>query len=257
MDGIFAPLSFFGSASGAIFIGITTAIMIVVWEWRLALLGLMIVQVGVVSASIMSGELPSEWAGVMVIVMALSTLILALSAQRMTRTSSLYQAGTWQLRTLLLGLIYVGWELADFNLPLPGITPPLADLFVWIAMCTLVTLGLSTNPLFSTVALLLWVMLAQIISAVVVESPTLVALIGTLTLLLALAGSYLILVEQVTVEEDDPVVTDIIFPSDVSIPAPPPPTVDNDTNMESWLRRQPWGEALLERARQMMARWQS
>jgi hypothetical protein len=254
MDNIFGLLSFFGGFTGPILVGTATALVIVIWEWRLALLGLFCIQVAVVSAAVAIGQLPAEWAGVMVVVMGLACLILALSSQRMTRTTTLYQSGTWQLRALLLVLVYIGWELAEVNLPLPVVNPLLADLFVWLAMCTLVILGLSDNPLFSTVALLMWIIPVQVITAIIVNSPALVALIGMLTLLLSLAASYLMLVEQVSVEQERLVVTDITFPDDVRIPAPSPFPPDEDERWAEWLQRQPWGAAVLERTRQLMAR---
>jgi hypothetical protein len=256
MEIIFGPLSFFGGTLGPILIAAVSALVIVLWEWRVALFGLFFVQVGVASAAVALGQVPPEWAGVMVAVMGLACLILALSAQRMTRTTTLYQAGTWQMRSLLLALLYVGWSLAEVRAPLPAVAPDLAELFVWLTLCMLVMLGLSDNPLFSTVALLIWLVTIQIIAAVIINSPALVALIGMLTLLLALAGSYLVLVEQVSVEQSTPVVTDITFPSELGIPVPPPHRLEPEESDAwiTWLGRQSWGAALLERARHFTAR---
>ena len=254
MDSIFGLLGFFGGEIGPILIGTATALMIVFWEWRVALFGLFSVQTGTVAAAVALGQLPAEWAGVMVVVMGLACLILALSAQRMTRTTTLYQAGTWQLRGLLLVLVYVGWVLAEVNLPLPVVNPALADLFMWLTLCVLVMLGLSDNPLFGSVALLMLLIPVQIITAVIVNSPALVALIGMLSLLLALAGSYLVLVEQVSVEEDMPVVTDIAFPTDLRIPPAAHFLQEEEEGVTAWLQRQPWSTTLVERVRAMVAR---
>jgi hypothetical protein len=256
MESIFGLLSFFGSTAGSIFIGLAVALIIVLWEWRLALLGLFCVQVGVASAAVSLGQLPAEWAGVMVVVMGLACLILALSAQRMTRTTTLYQAGTWQLRALLLALLYVAWSLADVTVPLPEVAAQLVDLFVWLTICMLVMLGLSDNPLFATIALLMWLIPIQVSTALLVNSPAFVALIGMLSLLLALAGSYLVLVEQVSVEQSSPIVTDITFPSELGIPIAPLPGVPGEEVDEwvVWLQRQPWGAMVMERARQLMQR---
>jgi hypothetical protein len=154
-------------------------------------------------------------------------------------------------------LVYVGWGLAEVNLPLPLVAPPLADLFVWLTLCVLVMLGLSDNPLFATVALLMWLIPVQVVAAIIVNSPALVALIGMLTLLLALAGSYLMLVEQVSVEQSRPVVTDITFPNELGIPAPPLFQQEEVEGWILWLRRQSWGATVLERTRQFTARWRS
>jgi hypothetical protein len=118
----------------------------------------------------------------------------------------------------------------------------------------LVVLGLSDNPLFSTVALLMWLIPVQVITAIIVNSPALVALIGMLSLLLSLAGSYLILVEQVSAEESAPVVTDISFPSELGVPTAANFGGEIDEGWHAWLQRQSWGPAALDRARQLMAR---
>jgi hypothetical protein len=237
MGNFFGLLDFFGGERGAVIVGAATALIIVIWEWRVALLGLFLIQVAVASASAAISQFPPEWAGVMVVVMGLATLILALSAQKITRATTLYQAGTWPLRALLLVLVYVGWGLAEVNLPLPEVHPELADLFVWLALCTFVMLGLSDNPLFSTTALLLLLIPVQVVTAIIVNSPALVALIGMLTLLVALAGSYLMLVEQVSVEESAPVVTDISFPDDRGIPKASAFQADVEAGWITWLER--------------------
>lgn len=258
MDSVFDLLSFFGGSSGPTIVGIATALMIVVWEWRVALLGLFCVQIGVVSAAVAMNQLPSEWAGVMVVVMGLSCLILALSAQQMTRTATLYQAGTWPLRALMLVLVYVGWVLAEVNFQLPMLNPELADLCVWLALCMLVMLGLSDNPFFSSVALLMWLIPVQLVAAQTVNSPSLVALIGMLSLLIALAGSYLILVEQIPDEESRSVVTDISFPENLTIPSAAGFQAEDDEGLLdkvfAWVARQGWGAAALERTRELLAR---
>lgn len=253
MDSSFDLLNFAGGMLGPI-IGVATALMIVIWEWRIALLGLFVIQVGVAGAASTSGQLPADWAGVMVVITGLACLILALSAQRMTRTTTLYQSGTWQLRALLLGLAYVGWVLAEVRLPLPAVSPDLADLFVWLMLCMLVMLGLSDNPLFSTIALLMWLVPVQVVAAVIVNSPALVALIGTLSLLLALAGSYLVLVEQVSTEDAAPVVTDISFPSDLRIPSAANFDAGDDPSLLDWAERQPWGTAIAKQVRQTISK---
>jgi hypothetical protein len=253
MDTVLGLLEFFGGPRGPLILGTVTALIIVIWEWRVALLGLFVVQVGIVSAAVALGQLPSEWAGVMIVIMGLACLILALSAQQMTRTTTLYQSGTWPLRALLLVLVYIGWELAEVNLPLPEVNPQLADLFVWLALCMFVMLGLSDNPLFASVALLMWLIPVQVIAAVIVNSPALVALIGMLTLLLALAGSYLILTEQVKAEASAPVVTDISFPDDLGIPSAASFQPDERAGwLEEWQQR--WAGDLLARTRTWVAR---
>ena len=255
-------LSFFGGTGGLFFIGAVAALMIILWDWRVALAGLFCVQVGVASAAVSIEQLPGDWGVVMILVMGLACLILILSAQRMTRTTSLYQAGTWPLRTLLLLLLLGTWQLADVNIPLPEVEPRLAQLFGWLTLCTLVMLGLSDNPLFTTIALLIWLIPAQVMAALIVNAPALVALIGMLTLLLALAGSYLVLVEQASAEQSAPIVTDISFPSDLRVPVANLSSTQEPEPEDwlAWLQRQPWATPLVERTRHLGAftrRWRS
>jgi uncharacterized membrane protein len=215
MDNLLGLLNFFGSSAGLATIGMTVAALIVVWDWRLALAGLVLVQVGVAAATVALAETSSDWAGVMVAVMLLCALMLAISAQRSGRSLSQFQAGTWQLRALTVGIFFGVWRLANLRLPVPTIDPALVELFVWLTFCMLIMLGLSESPLFTATALLLWLIPAQTVAAILVGAPVVMALIGFLALLLALGGSYLILVEQVAAQETAPAITDIAFPPEL------------------------------------------
>ncbi len=217
MDSSLGLFGLFGTSSGLITIGIAVAMLIIIWDWRVALGGLVLVQVGVAGATVALTAAPSDRAGVMVAVMLLCALILALSAHRIGRTASMYQAGTWQLRALIVGLIFVVWRLADLHVPVPVIDPDLVELFVWLTLCVLIMLGFSVSPLFTMTALLLWLIPAETVAAVLVGAPSVMALIGFLSLLLALGGSYLILVEQAAAEESAPTVTDIAFPPELEL----------------------------------------
>jgi hypothetical protein len=88
----------------------------------------------------------------------------------------------------------------------------MAGLFTWLGLTMLLMLGLSDNPLFSGVALLLWFIPAQVTVAGIVPYPGLFALIGGLELLITLTASYLILVDRRPVAARRLVMTDIVFP---------------------------------------------
>lgn len=212
MDSFFQLFGFFGTPFGLSLTGFVLAVLIIVWEWRVTLGGLFVVQLGIAAASVQHQAIPGELAGVMVAVTGLSCLILALSAQQITHTGSLYQAGSWGLRGLMLILLYGVWKLSGVNLPLPEIDPELTSLFVWVAICAIFIMALGENPLMVTTALLLWTMPAQVLVGALVGNPALVAVIGILQLGLALAGSYLVLVEQIPTETEAPVLSDIVFP---------------------------------------------
>jgi hypothetical protein len=221
MEQLFDLLIFFGTPFGLGVIGAAAAAIILFWDWRLAVAGLFVAQLGVSTVSVRVEQVPAQWAGVMTIVTGLACLILALSAQQARTPPSARQAGTWILRALALVLVYVAWRALSNEVRIPELVPEVTSLFVWLAICALVMLGLSDNPLFTAVALLLWCVPVQAVVGVLLGAPTIIALIGILELGLALACSYLVLAEQLPVVERPPVLTDITFPEHFPTYAPP------------------------------------
>lgn len=239
MSGFFAAFAFFGSSGGLILIGLVAAGVILLWEWRTALVGLLVIQLGVIAATVHLQRIPTEWATVIVGVSVLSGLMLAVSAQRIQYTGSLYQSGTWLQRAMILALFALIWRAAAASLQLPEFAPELVQLFAWLVFCLLTILGLSENPLFTAVALLLWLAPVQAVATVLVGVPAIVALIGLLQIMVALACSYLILVEQIPAEEGPAVLTDITFPTAAGAePARTPDTPDLDDRIGDWVQRQ-------------------
>lgn len=215
-------LTFFSTSFGLIVVGAVAASVILFWRWRMALVGLFIVQVGVATVVVQVEKVPAEWAGVMTAVTALACLILALSAQQARSTPSLHQSGTFLMRAMVLVLAFLVWQSVRDSVRIPEFVSQITALFVWLGLCVLVMLGLSDNPLFYAVALLLWVIPVQAVVGVLLGVPALIALIGMLGLVIALACSYLILAEQLPVAEQRQVLTDITFPEYTTRPAPPP-----------------------------------
>lgn len=215
MDGFLAALAIFATPGGLTVIGMIAAAIIVLWDWRFALAGLFFIQVGVTAATVTLQRLPVDWATVTLGVSALACLMLTLSAQRIRYTGSLYQSGTWLQRALILALFWLLWRVAANNITLPEFTPALVQLFAWLVLCLLTILALSENPLFTAVGLLLWLTPVQAVAAVLVGIPVVVALVGLVQIMVALACSYLVLIEQIPAEAGAPVLTDITFPADV------------------------------------------
>ena len=241
MNSIVAALSFFATPTGFTTIGVIAAVIIIVWDWRLALVGLVIVQLGVAEATVLQQGMPAEWGAIMVGVMALATVILALSVHRTHTRTTLYQSGTWSQRGLIVTLVYASWRLLGWHMPLPEFTTGLSDLYFWLSLCMLIILGMGENPLFTALALLLWLIPVEAVVAVLLEVPALVALVGMIQLLTALACSYLILVEEAPAEEA-PVITDITFPAtgvgSLTIPRPEPVAAPS---LPDWLWDWLWG----------------
>jgi hypothetical protein len=78
-----------------------------------------------------------------------------------------------------------------------------------------------------------------VVVGALVENPTFIAFIGILQLGLALAGSYLILVEQIPAEATTAVLTDIVFPDQIAraakTPQPSPPMDLPEPPWREWL----------------------
>lgn len=230
MSGLVGILTFFSTGFGLMVVGAIAAAIILFWEWRLALAGLFVVQVGVATVAVQVEQIPGEWAGVMTAVTALTCLILALSAQQVPRPVSLRQSGTFLLRAMVLVVVFLGWQALRDSIRIPELVPQVTALFVWLGLCVLVMLALSDNPLFYAVALLLWCVPVQAVVGVLLGIPALIALIGMLELAIALACSYLVLAEQLPVAEAPPILTDIVFPDptarDTPVSAPSAPELE-------------------------------
>lgn len=214
---MFQSLGFLASPTGMTLIGVLAALIVAVWDWRFALVALVVIQFAVAEISVVVHDMPAEWATIQVAVMVLSAMILGLSAVRTGRISSYQQSGNWLLRVAALVFVYVGWRYVEVDLALPEIHPEVLELFTWLVLCGVIILGLGENPLFVAVALLLWIVPLYSVVAILLSIPSLVAVIGILQLLLALACSYLLLAEQLGRVEEPPVITDIMFPEQTNL----------------------------------------
>jgi hypothetical protein len=212
MEAVFQSLGFFASELGLITAAALAALVVILWDWRAALAALLVAQIAVASVSVLVYGMPAQWGLVQIVVMLLACLILGLSAVRMRRSPSQFEAGTWTLRSLMLALLGVCWWSLDLTPKLPVVGVEVTELFVWLALCALLMLGLGDNPLFTATGLLLWCVPAQALISIALAIPALVAVIGIIELLVALACSYLILVELLPVATTKPVLTDIFFP---------------------------------------------
>lgn len=155
-----------------------------------------------------------ESALIQMAVMGLSCLILGISAAQVMKTSpSARQAGALWLRAMAALMLYGGWRLLDVQVTLPATDPNVAQLYGWLALCAFLILGLGASPLFSGVAILLWIVVVQAFVASVLEIPALVALVGILELLVALACSYLLIAEWRPATRERPILTDVAFPT--------------------------------------------
>lgn len=216
--------TFFASGLGILTIGAIATLMLFLWEWRSSLVGLCVIQLGIAVLVTQVHQVELKWAQVQILVTTLSAAMLFLSARQIRFALPYQRPGSWLIRLMAVTLLLICWRLFDVDLALPVVAPPLAQLFLWLAVCALIMLGLSDAPLSTAVALLLWFMPVQAFIQILLPEFRLFVLIGIVQLLSALACSYLMLAarlpETVTIARP----TDMTFPraAPSSRPAFPP-----------------------------------
>lgn len=188
--------------------------MILAWDWRVSLSGLVLIQLGVGALGFIRQGIEAQWIVVQTLIILLCSLILALSTAQVTASPTSRQAGNWMLRLMVIILFYVSWRLFQFEVPIPLIEFDVSLLFTWLSLCALLMLALSDNPLFTASALILWFIPMHVVTAVLFPFTSLIVLFGTLELVLALCCSYLILVERLGEESERVIMTDMTFPVD-------------------------------------------
>lgn len=220
---LLSNLTFFATGLGILIIGGTALLMILFWDWRSTLVGLFVVQVGVVVLATRIHNLPEQWGSAQVIVTALAAAMLLLSARQVRPVLQRQRPGSFVIRLSALVLFIVSWQFIEFDLTLPLLTQPETDLFLWLGLCAFVMLGLSDSPLYTAVALLLWLIPVQVFVQVILPEQELFVFIGIGELLLALAASYLLLAQQSPQFVQKRVLTDITFPEELLSPTETPP----------------------------------
>lgn len=212
--------TFFASGLGILTIGAIAMLMIFFWEWRSSLVALCVIQLGVAVLVTQVHQVEVKWAQVQILVTTLSAAMLMLSARQIRFALPYQRPGSWFMRLVAVMLLIICWRFFDLDLALPAVAPPLAQLFLWLAVCALMMLGLSDAPLSTAIALLLWFMPVQAFIQILLPEFRLFVLIGIVQLLSALACSYLMLSarlpETVTVARP----TDMTFPRTTPTPRP-------------------------------------
>lgn len=246
MDALFTWLlttfDFFASGLGILAIGAVAVIMLLFWEWRTLLLGLWMIQLGVVVLVTKVHQTSLEWAQVQMLVITLCTAMLFLSARQVSAALRHQRPGSWLIRVMAVTLLLVCWRLFDFELTLPLLAPPIAQIFLWLSICALLMLGLGDAPLSTGTALLLWVIPVQGLIQILLPEFRLFVLIGMIQILSALACSYLMLAARLPVAPKRPVPTDMASPITTPariLPSPNPERTLQPTRLLPNGRRQP------------------
>jgi hypothetical protein len=203
----------FWSTSAALWsVGAIAFVLIILWDWRLFLPGLALIQYGVGQILVYRYGVPGQWLAVYFWVMVLAALILALSPLQMGRHQPAERSGSPLFRGLILLLLAVIVYTLQPDLPLPVLNVATARLFLWLVACAFLVLALTDGALFTGIGLLLWFIPLQSLTAVILPLPSLIALWGILQLVVMLACAYLSLAENEQLAEQDLPITDVTFP---------------------------------------------
>lgn len=201
---------FWTSAAFHVFLGLAAALPIILWDWRIALPSLLVVQLGTGAIFGSAYTLPAPWPAVHLGVLVFACLILLLSILQ-TRTVQVDQTGEFSsilFRTLVLGIAALLVWRASGSIPLPLLDDSTKHLMIWLAVLALVTLGLAETALFGGIALLLWLIPVQSFFSALFPSPAVIVPLGILELLVALSCSYLLLVDDNVMWPDEVAATD-------------------------------------------------
>ena len=210
---VLSLLNFLATGPGMLIVGFLAILMILIWEWRVSLIGLILIQLGITPLAIFVQDIDPQWVTVQTLVIILCSLILALSTTQISSSPTSRQSGNWPLRLMVVIMLYVSWRLFQFDIAIPLIEPRVSVLFNWLFICALVILALSDNPLFTGTALILWFIPMYVVVATLFPFSNLIVLFGFLELILALCCSYLILAERLGESEQITIATDVTFPS--------------------------------------------
>jgi len=196
-------------------LGLAACLPVVLWDWRVALPGILIVQLGTSALVGTVYALPAPWPAVHFGVQVLACLILLLS---ILQTSHVQVRNTGEFSSRLFRLLVLGiaallvWAASE-GIELPLLENATKILFIWFAAVALITLGVTETALFGGVGLLLWLIPIQALLSVLFPLPSVIVLLGILQILVALACSFLLLAE-------DDALTLIAVPSTASELAP-------------------------------------
>lgn len=196
MDALFAALGAgFATGLGVLVLIAIAGLIVVAWDWRLALVGVFLLQVGSSILLVQVHQVPGVIVGGQLVATVLSLAMLALAATSTPAGGAVRQAANWPLRLAALLFVVGAWWFIDPGYTLPLFTRAETRLLIWMAICGLALAAFASNPIINGVALLLWCITVYAVAAVLLPGSGLAVMVGIVELLLALACGYLALLE--------------------------------------------------------------
>ncbi len=181
-----------------ILLGLAAVLPVVLWDWRIALPSLLVVQIGTSALVGAVYGLPGPWPTVHFGVQVLACVILLLS---ILQTSNVQVQTSGEFSSRLFRLLVLGiaslliWNASE-AVELPLLSNATKALFLWLATVALITLGMTETALFGGFGLLLWLIPVQAFLSILFPLPAVIVILGVLQILVALACSYLLLAED-------------------------------------------------------------
>lgn len=197
---MFRQLSLLVGLPAVLLAGAAAATIVIVRDWRLALLGYAVLSV--MLALLLSQVLPTEWALQQALVGGLNAVMLFLSATQLrgARRTTIPWEARWPQMASLSGfrLLAVTFGFAIFTLlreqvQLPQVTPLFRDAIVWVVGVGLLGLALHEEPLHAGLSLLTVLGGFSLLYFSLVQRRMLLGLAGGGQLVLGLAIAYLVL----------------------------------------------------------------
>ncbi len=185
----------FATGAGILLLAVLTGAIFVLWDWRIALAGVVLVHLGSSSVLVLVHGVPGIIAAGQLLAIVVSAAMLAIAGFLHPHPTSLRQAGNWPLRLMALTFIVGAWWYLDPGYTLPSFSQAETDFLLWTAMCALALWSFSGSPLLGGIGVLLWSVPMYSLAAVLLPGSGLPAIIGITDIVLALACSYLVLLE--------------------------------------------------------------
>jgi len=196
IEALFAGLgNIFATGVGILLLGAVTGALFVLWDWRAALLGAVFVHLGACSILVLVHGVPGIVAAGQLLAVTLAAAMLAIAGFLHPNAKSLHQGGNWPLRLLALVFIVIAWWYLDPGYTLPYFSQPETDFLLWTGICALAMWSFSGSPLMAGAAVLLWSTPMYALASVLLPGSGLPAVVGITDVILALACSYLVLLE--------------------------------------------------------------
>lgn len=196
LEALFAGLgSVFATGVGILLLAALAGALFVLWDWRSALAGAVLIHLGACSILVLVHSVPGLVAAGQLLAVTVAAAMLAAAGFVNPNPKSLHQAGNWPLRAMALIFVAAAWWYLDPGYAVPSFSQPETDLLLWTAMCALAMWGFSASPLLGGAALLLWSTPMYALAAVLLPGSGLPAIVGIADIILALACSYLVLLE--------------------------------------------------------------